>query len=96
MSYTITNNVMYIRNEAGELVPVSMIASGADQTIAAINTAATNAMTAVEAKVDEQLARIPEVTSVASEVDQINDDMSSYATISYVNELIGGIENGSY
>lgn len=96
MSYTITNNVMYIRNEAGELVPVSMIASGADQTIEAINTAATNAMTAVEAKVDEQLARIPEVTSVASEVDQINDDMSSYATISYVNELIGGIENGSY
>lgn len=96
MSYTITNNVMYIRNEAGDLAPVSMISSGADQTIAAINTAATNAMTAVEAKVDEQLARIPEVTSVTSEVDQINDDMSSYTTISYVNELIGGIENGSY
>ena len=96
MSYTITNNVMYVRNEAGELVPVSMIASEADQTIAAINTAAINAMAAVEAKVDKQLARIPEVTSVASEVDQINDDISNYATISYVNELIGGIENGSY
>lgn len=96
MSYTITNNVMYVRNEAGELVPVSMIASEADQTIAAINTAAINAMAAVEAKVDEQLARIPEVTSVVSEVDQINDDISNYATISYVNELIGGIENGSY
>ena len=96
MSYTITNNVMYVRNEAGELVPVSMIASEADQTIAAINTAAINAMAAVEAKVDKQLVRIPEVTSVASEVDRINDDISNYATISYVNELIGGIENGSY
>ena len=63
MSYTITNNVMYIRNEAGELVPVSMIASGADQTIAAINTAAAKAMAAIEAKTNEQLARIPEVTS---------------------------------
>ena len=50
MSYTITDNVMYIRNEAGELVPVSMIASGADQTIATINTAAANAMAAIEAK----------------------------------------------
>ena len=28
MSYTTTNNIMYIRNEVGELVPVSMIASG--------------------------------------------------------------------
>lgn len=63
MSYTITNNVMYIRNEAGELVPVSMIASGADQTIAAINTVAANAMAAIEAKTNEQLARILEVTS---------------------------------
>ena len=27
MSYTITNNIMYIRNEVGELVHVSMIAS---------------------------------------------------------------------
>ena len=59
----ITNNVMYIRNEAGELVPISMIASGADQAIAAINTVAANAMAAIEAKTNEQLARIPEVTS---------------------------------
>ena len=54
---------MYIRNEAGELVPISMIASGADQAIAAINTVAANAMAAIEAKTNEQLARIPEVTS---------------------------------
>lgn len=29
MSYTITNNIMYVRDDTGELVPVSMIASGA-------------------------------------------------------------------
>ena len=28
MRYTITKNIMYIRNEVGELVPVSMITSG--------------------------------------------------------------------
>ena len=33
MSYTITNNIMYIRNEVGELVPVSMIASGAIKSV---------------------------------------------------------------
>ena len=33
MSYTITNNIMYIRNEVGELVPVSMIASGAVKSV---------------------------------------------------------------
>ena len=33
MSYTITNNIMYIRNEVGELVPVSMIASGSVKSV---------------------------------------------------------------
>ena len=33
MSYTITNNIMYIRNEVGELVPVSMIASEAIKSV---------------------------------------------------------------
>lgn len=33
MSYTITNNIMYVRNEVGELVPVSMIASGAVKSV---------------------------------------------------------------
>ena len=33
MSYTITNNIMYIRNEVGELVPVSMVASGSVKTV---------------------------------------------------------------
>ena len=33
MSYTITNNIMYIRNEVGELVPVSMISSGAVKSV---------------------------------------------------------------
>ena len=79
MSYTITNNIMYVRNDTGELVPVSMIASGADQTIQAIkDTAATaesqidtkvsDANTAIEAKTDEQVARIPEVTTLAEDV----------------------------
>ena len=29
MSYTIANNIMYVRDDTGEFVPVSMIASGA-------------------------------------------------------------------
>lgn len=33
MSYTITNKIMYIRNEVGELVPVSMIASGSVKSV---------------------------------------------------------------
>ena len=33
MSYTITNSIMYIRNEVGELVPVSMIASGSVKSV---------------------------------------------------------------
>lgn len=82
MSYTITNNVMYVRDDAGNLVPVSMIASGADQTIQAIKDAATaaesqidtkvnDANTAIEAKTDEQVARIPEVTALAKDVNAL-------------------------
>lgn len=90
MSYTITNNIMYIRNEVGELVPVSMIASSADQTIQAIkNTAAeaesqidtkvADANAAIEAKTDEQAARIPEVATLAEDVNGLKGDVVQLA-----------------
>lgn len=90
MSYTITNNIMYIRNKVGELVPVSMIASSADQTIQAIkNTAAeaesqidtkvADANVAIEAKTDEQAARIPEVTTLAEDVNGLKGDVVQLA-----------------
>lgn len=86
MSYTITNNIMYVRDDTGELVPVSMIASGADQTIQAIkdtataaesqiDTKVTDANAAIEAKTDEQVARIPEVTTLAEDVSGLKDDI---------------------
>lgn len=86
MSYTITNNVMYVRDDAGNLVPVSMIASGADQTIQAIKDAATavesqidakvaDANAAIVAKTDEQAARIPEVTALAGDVSGLKGDL---------------------
>lgn len=85
MSYTITNNIMYVRDDAGNLVPVSMIASGADQTIQAIkdtataaesqiDTKVTNANAAIVAKTDEQAARIPEVTALAEDVSGLKDE----------------------
>lgn len=85
MSYTITNNVMYVRDDTGELVPVSMIASGADQTIQAIKDAAVaaesqidtkveDANAAIVAKTDEQAARIPEVTALAEDVSGLKDE----------------------
>ena len=85
MSYTITNNVMYVRDDTGELVPVSMIASDAKEAITAINTTAENAKneidtkvsdanTAIEAKTDEQVARIPEVTTLAGDVNGLKDE----------------------
>lgn len=85
MSYTITNNIMYVRNDTGELVPVSMIASDAKEAISAINTTAENAKneidtkvsdanTAIEAKTDEQVARIPEVTALAEDVSKLKDE----------------------
>lgn len=88
MSYTITNNIMYMRDDTGELVPVSMIASGAGQTIQAIkDTAAaaesqidskvTAANAAIEAKTDEQAARIPEVTTLAEDVNGLKDDLEN-------------------
>lgn len=94
MSYTITNNVMYVRNDAGELVPVSMIASGADQTIQAIKDAAaaaeaqidtkvSDANAAIETKTDEQVARIPEVTTLAEDVNGLKYD------IKYIENDIG-------
>lgn len=86
MSYTITNNIMYVRNDTGELVPVSMIASGADQTIQAIKDTATaaesqidtkvaDANAAIEAKTDEQAARIPEVATLAEDVNGLKGDV---------------------
>lgn len=85
MSYTITNNIMYVRDDTGELVPVSMIASGADQTIQAIkdtaataesqiDTKVTDANAAIETKTNEQAARIPEVTALAEDVNGLKDE----------------------
>ena len=54
MSYTITNNIMYIRNEVGELVPVSMIASGAVKSVNNIKPDKNGNITIVD---------LPEVTS---------------------------------
>ena len=48
MSYTITNNIMYVRDDTGELVPVSMIASDATKAISAINTTAENAKNEID------------------------------------------------
>lgn len=39
MSYTITNNIMYVRDSTGELVPVSMITSGSSAKDAVLYTA---------------------------------------------------------
>lgn len=86
MSYTITNNIMYVRDDTGELVPVSMIASDAKKAISAINTTAENAKneidskvndanTAIEAKTDEQVSRIPEVTTLAEDVSELKGDL---------------------
>ena len=86
MSYTITNNTMYVRDDAGNLVPVSMVASGADQTIQAIqdtaaaaeaqiDTKVTDANAEIEAKTDEQVARIPEVTTLVEDVNGLKDDL---------------------
>ena len=54
MSYTITNNIMYIRNEVGELVPVSMIASGSVKSVNNIKPDKNGNIT---------IADLPEVTS---------------------------------
>ena len=54
MSYTITNSIMYIRNEVGELVPVSMIASGAVKSVNNIKPDKNGNIT---------IADLPEVTS---------------------------------
>ena len=54
MSYTMTNNIMYIRNEVGELVPVSMIASGSVKSVNNIKPDKNGNIT---------IADLPEVTS---------------------------------
>lgn len=99
MSYTITNNIMYVRDDAGNLVPVSMVASGADQTIQAIkdtaaaaesqiDTKVTDANTAIEAKTDEQAARIPEVTALAENVGQLKGDLADLAIRAVISKNI--------
>lgn len=91
MSYTITNNIMYVRDGTGNLVPVSMIAPGADQSIQAIkkataeaeaqiDTKVSNANTAIEAKTDEQVSRIPEVTALSENVTQLKVSVDSKLT----------------
>lgn len=102
MSYTITNNIMYVRDDANNLVPVSMVASGADQTIKAIkNTAAaaesqidtkvTDANAEIKAKTDEQAARIPEVAALAENVGQLKGDMAGK-----LSEPAEGLSVGKY
>lgn len=102
MSYTITNNIMYVRDDTGNLVPVSMIAPGADQSIQAIknatasavaqiDTKVSNANTAIEAKTDEQVSRIPEVTALAEDVTQLKVSVNSKLT-----EPAEGLAVGKY
>lgn len=102
MSYTITNNIMYVRDSTGNLVPVSMVAPGADQSIQAINNATasaiaqidtklSNANTAIEEKTDEQVSRIPEVTALAENVTQLKVSVDSKLT-----EPAEGLAVGKY
>lgn len=101
MSYSITNNIMYVRDDAGNLVPVSMIASGADQTIQAIkdtvvaaesqiDTKVTDANAAIVAKTDEQVARIPEVTKLADDVSGLKDNKLDKTGTAVDSDKLGG------
>ena len=94
MSYTITNNVMYIRNEVGELVPVSMIASGADKTISKIQEVANNAKVTVENKTNEQIQRIPEITALSVQIADIKGYLS--LTEDYILGLQVDYKNKTY
>ena len=94
MSYTITNNIMYVRNDTGEFVPVSMIASGADQTISKIQEVANNAKVTVENKTNEQIQRIPEITALSVQIADIKGYLS--LTEDYILGLQVDYKNKTY
>ena len=93
MSIKIRKNTLRLRDKVtGEMQPVAMFGSGADKTleeikqiakqekestVSAINTAAEAAKTGIEEKADEQVARIPEVTELATDVNHLKGDISN-------------------
>lgn len=94
MSYTITNNIMYVRDDTGEFVPVSMIASGADKTISKIQEVANNAKVTVENKTNEQIQRIPEITALSVQIADIKGYLS--LTEDYILGLQVDYKNKTY
>lgn len=69
MSYQFTKKTMYVRDpRTGELVPISMVASGANEAIADIQKAAQNAKSAIDANVKEALENVPDLKQLQSDL----------------------------
>ena len=68
--------VQAVENKGAEAMN-SVAAVGAEQ-VSAVQVASESSQTAIEQKTDEQLARIPEVTELASDVSSLKDDVNKH------------------
>lgn len=81
MSNKITATPMYVRDKTtGQLVPISMIASGSDKTLAQIKQYADEVKTGTEAELEAKkkkvLGEIPEsYTEVAKEISELSESI---------------------
>ena len=87
--------VQAVENKGAEAMN-SVAAVGAEQ-VSAVQVASESSQTAIEQKTDEQLARIPEVTELASDVSSLKDEKADKATTykkDEVDHIVGSLFHG--